>query len=154
MAIVYIGIGSNIGNREASVKRALSTLNDRDIITVRLSSLYETEPWGVKNQPSFINAVAEMETGLSPMDLLNILRETERRLGRFFEATRWGPRVIDLDILFYDSITVNEPELKIPHPLIAQRAFVLDPLFEIAPDLVHPVTGKTVTQMRDELNKS
>ena len=153
MARVYIGIGSNIGNREASVKRALSMLNDRDIITVRLSSLYETEPWGIKNQPSFINAVSEMETGLSPMDLLNILRETERRLGRFFETTRWGPRVIDLDILLYDELTINEPDLKIPHPLIPERAFVLDPLYEIAPDLVNPVTGKTVSQMRDELKK-
>jgi 2-amino-4-hydroxy-6-hydroxymethyldihydropteridine diphosphokinase len=154
MARVYIGIGSNIGDREANVRRAVSLLNDRDINLVRLSSLVETEPWGIRNQPAFINAVAEMETSLEPMDLLNTLREIEKLLGRFFEATRWGPRVIDLDILFYGSITINEPELKIPHPLIAERAFVLDPLFEIASDLTHPVTRKTVSQMRDELKKS
>jgi 2-amino-4-hydroxy-6-hydroxymethyldihydropteridine diphosphokinase len=151
MARVYIGIGSNIGDREANVRRAVSMLDDRHISLVSLSSLVETEPWGVTNQPAFINAVAEVETSLEPMALLNTLRDTEKRMGRFFEAARWGPRVIDLDILFYESDIINGPELKIPHPLIPERAFVLGPLYEIAPDLVHPVTGKTVTEMRDEL---
>lgn len=151
MARAFIGIGSNIGQREANVRRAVSLMEADGIRQVLLSSLHETEPWGVTDQPGYINAAAEVETDLNPKELLQTLRGIEKRMGRFFEATRWGPRVIDLDILFYDNISLNEPELKIPHPLIPERAFVLDPLSEIAPDLLHPVTGKTISEMRKAL---
>jgi len=147
----YIGIGSNIGDRETNVMRAVSLMKDKGIVILKVSSLYETAPWGIANQPDYINAAAEVETDLEPMELLKTLREIEKRMGRFFESTRWGPRIIDLDILFYDNLTLSEPELKIPHPLIGERAFVLDPLSEIAPLLVHPLTGKTVSEMRKEL---
>jgi len=151
MSTAYIGIGSNIGDRESNVLRAVKMMEAEGIRPVRLSSLIETEPWGVTDQPPYINAAAEVETRLQPMELLLALRDIQKRMGRFFDATRWGPRVIDLDILFYDDLTIKESGLSIPHPLIAERAFVLDPLNEIAPDLVHPQTGKTVAKMRDEL---
>jgi len=154
MAKAYIGIGTNLGDREANVKRAVAMLENMGINLLHLSSLHETEPWGVANQPMYINAAAEVETDLKPIKLLEALRDIEKRMGRFFEATRWGPRVIDLDILLYEDLRVDEQGLKIPHALIEQRAFVLDPLFEIAPDTVHPVTGKSVSQMRDELKAS
>ena len=101
--------------------------------------------------PMFINAACEVETELGPLELLKALKAVERRIGRLFETMRWGPRVIDLDILVYDDMLINEPGLRVPHPEMGRRSFVLDPLAEIAPDLMIPSTSKTVTELRDAL---
>jgi len=136
MHIAYIGIGSNLGNREENCKKAIGLMVESGIAIKKESSMYETEPWGVKDQPKFINMAVEAETDKSPDELLRILKNIEKDIGRS-EASKWGPRVIDLDILFYDDIVLDTPDLKIPHPLIYERDFVLKPLAEIAPHKIH-----------------
>jgi len=153
MAIAYIGIGSNLGDREANCIRAVREIASRGITVKRQSSLYETEPWGVKDQPGFINMVIEIETGLGPERLLELLKRVERDIGRQ-DTYRWGPRVIDLDILLYNDLVINTPELQIPHPLMDRRDFVLRPLSEIAPDKVHPLLKKTVKELLSGLKTS
>lgn len=150
MAIVHIGIGSNIGDREANCRKAISMLTFRGIEIKKTSSMYKTEPWGFKDQPEFINMVMEAETSLSPDELLQTLKDIENSMGRK-ETIRWGPRIIDLDILFYDDLVIDEDHLKIPHPLIQEREFVLIPMCEIAPNRIHPVLGKTILQIKKEL---
>lgn len=151
MPKAYLGIGTNIGDLKDNIHKALSLLEQSGISVLKTSSLHETEPWGVTGQPPFLNAAVEVETSLEPGGLLSELKGIERRMGRFFDPSKWGPRIMDLDILFYDDDTIDNKELKVPHPLIEQRAFVLEPLCEIAPLLVHPVTGKTVSAMLEEL---
>ena len=112
--------------------------------------MIETEPWGVRDQPKFINMAAKMETSLGPEKLLNILKKIEVEMGRI-PTIRWGPRVIDLDILFYDDLIMKTPDLEIPHPGIKDREFVLRPLAEIAPDKVHPVLKKSVKELLGEI---
>lgn len=125
----YIGIGSNLGDRAGNLSRAVAALARIGRI-VRCSSTYRTEPWGRLDQPEFLNAVVLLETKLSPYDLLAALAAIERRLGRT-DGERWGPRVIDLDILLYDDLTLDEESLRVPHPHLAERAFVLVPLAEL-----------------------
>jgi 2-amino-4-hydroxy-6-hydroxymethyldihydropteridine diphosphokinase len=125
-------------------------LADNGIRVLRQSSLIETEPWGVIDQPRFINLAIEAETIFSPEQLLILLKGVEKDMGRE-GAVRWGPRVIDLDILFYDDLVIDRAELKIPHPHLHERMFVLKPLSEIAPDKVHPVIGKTVRELFESL---
>ncbi|MCL4476074.1 MAG: 2-amino-4-hydroxy-6-hydroxymethyldihydropteridine diphosphokinase [Nitrospirae bacterium] len=149
MAVVHIGIGSNLGNRGENCLKALDLLSARGVIIRKRSSLHETEPWGVLDQPKFINMAAEGETALGPLKLLEVLKDIEAEAGRK-ESYRWGPRVIDLDILFYDDMVMDSPELKIPHPLMHEREFVLRPLAEIAPDKIHPVLKKTVKELLSE----
>lgn len=151
MAIVYIGIGSNIGDREANCLNAIERLKDKGIAVKKVSSMYETEPWGLKEQPRFINIAVEVETKLSPEELLNTLKAMEKEMGRK-GAVKWGPRIIDLDILFYDDIVIDMEHLQIPHLLLHERDFILLPLSEIAPDKVHPVLKKTVAQLMEELH--
>ena len=146
MSIVYISIGSNIGDREENCRKAIKLLKENGIALKRESSLYETEPWGVKNQPKFINMAIEVETDKEPEELLRVLKEIEKEIGRK-ESVKWGPRVIDLDIIFYNDLILKTENLEIPHPLLQERDFVLKPLSEIAPDKKHPVTGKTVKEM-------
>ena len=140
----YIGLGSNLGEREAQIRLALDDLarlpGSR---LVRASSLYDSEPVGDVDQPNFLNAVAELETELTPRQLLWNLQLIERRLGRT-RTRRWGPRTIDLDLLLYGPLVVEEPDLQIPHPEMTRRSFVLVPLVELDPLLVHPVTGETL----------
>jgi len=143
---VYLGIGSNLGNREENCLRAIGLLKAKGVRIKKQSSQYETEPEGVKDQPHFINMAVEIKTDLSPRKLLETLKTIEKEMGRK-ETVKWGPRVIDLDILLYDGLIIAEPDLKIPHPLMHERTFVLKPLSEIAPDAVHPVFGKAVRQL-------
>ena len=129
MARAGIGLGSNLGDPAANVRAGIDALAEIGTVLAR-SRLYRTKPWGRAEQPDFCNAVAIVETDLSPHELLNRMKDLERRLGRT-KAERWGPRVIDLDILFYDELRVDEPGLHIPHPRLHERAFALVPLAEI-----------------------
>ncbi len=150
MAKVFLGLGSNLGDREKNIKEALRRLQESGMAReIKISSLYEAEPVGVKNQPFFLNAVLRMETDLSPQDLLDALQALERQLGRE-KGRKWGPRIIDLDILLYRNLVMKEKDLEIPHPLLAERSFVLIPLAELAPETIHPVLKKTVSALRDE----
>ncbi|MBZ0157607.1 MAG: 2-amino-4-hydroxy-6-hydroxymethyldihydropteridine diphosphokinase [Alphaproteobacteria bacterium] len=149
MAIIHIGIGSNLGDRESHCDRALEEMKARGIRITKVSSRYETEPWGMREQPNFINMAVEAETDLSPEGLLAALKEIERTVGRR-TTFLWGPRVIDLDILFYDDAIIDGACLRIPHPLLHTRSFVLLPLAEIAPGKMHPVLRKTVGQLKEE----
>ena len=146
MAIAYISIGSNLGDREENCRQAIKLLKENGIAVKKQSSMYETEPWGIKDQPKFINMAVEAETDKKPEELLRVLKEIEKEIGRT-ETTKWGPRIIDLDILFYDDLILKIPGIEIPHPLLHEREFVLKPLCEITPDKKHPVTGKTVREM-------
>lgn len=150
MPVAYIGIGSNLGNREENCSRAIQLLSDRGITIRKKSSMHETEPWGVKDQPRFINMAIEVETEFDPPKLLEILKTIEREIGRR-ESYKWGPRIIDLDILLYNDFVINTPKLHIPHPHMHEREFVLRPLSEIAPDKVHPVLKKTVRELLSDL---
>jgi 2-amino-4-hydroxy-6-hydroxymethyldihydropteridine diphosphokinase len=134
--VAYVGLGSNLGDREAQINRAAELLGAR-----RLSTIVETEPWGYEAQPKFLNAVAELETALEPRELLDQLLDVERQLGRERIGPRWGPRTIDLDLLVYGDLTFDEPGLTVPHPELAQRLFVLEPLAELAPSLEIPGLG-------------
>jgi 2-amino-4-hydroxy-6-hydroxymethyldihydropteridine diphosphokinase len=143
MAIVYVGLGSNIGDRTQHMVQACAALNQQADITLQaVSSLYKTDPVGVTEQDWFLNAVARLDTALSPAALLSVTQATEQRLGRV-PTFRWGPRCIDIDILLYDKLEVRSPDLIIPHALLHERAFVLVPLHELAPDLSLPC-GKSV----------
>ena len=139
-ARAYIGLGSNLGDREATLREALRRLGAVDgIAVVAVSSFRETDPVGKVDQPRFVNAAAELQTSLRPHDLLNRLLEVERALGRDrAREERWGTRTVDLDLLLYGDETVEEPGLEVPHPRLAERAFVLEPLLELDPELRLP----------------
>jgi len=139
-----------MGDREGNCRKAIELLAEAGRV-MRVSSLYRTEPVGYHEQEDFINAVAEVETDLTPADLLRVCHAIEDRLGRK-RGLRWGPRTADLDILLYGSQVVNQPGLAIPHPRIAMRKFVLIPLVEIAPDVVDPQLHRTAAKLLDELN--
>jgi 2-amino-4-hydroxy-6-hydroxymethyldihydropteridine diphosphokinase len=138
----YVALGANLGDREESIRRAVELLG-----ATRVSTVIETEPWGYADQPRFLNAVAELETDESPRELLDRLLEIERDLGRTREGPRYGPRTIDLDLLVYGDEERDEPGLVVPHPRLHERAFVLEPLAELAPELRHPRTRQTVREM-------
>ena len=147
---VFIAIGSNLGNTEKNILDAINDLIEEGIDVKKVSSIIETEPYGVEEQPKFLNCVVECFTTLSPKELLTLLLDIERRLGRV-RTLRWGPRTIDLDIIFYDDLVIDEPDLKIPHPDMQNRFFVLKPLSKIAGDFVHPVFKKTVKELLEDL---
>ncbi len=141
-ADAVLGLGSNIGDKAGNIARALDLLEERgDVRVVRRSPLYRSEPWGVKDQDWFVNACAGVATSLSPIELLERCLAVETEMGRVRQQ-RWGPRLIDIDVLTYGTQTIDTERLKLPHPLIEQRAFVLAPMSDIAPDIV--VRGKTV----------
>ena len=136
----FVGLGSNLGEREATLRQALDALGSTDgIAVVAVSSFRETDPVGLVDQPRFVNAAAELETRLAPRELLEQLLEVERSLGRDRSTEkRWGPRKVDLDLLLYGDETIDEPGLEVPHPRLAERAFVLEPLLELDPELQLP----------------
>jgi 2-amino-4-hydroxy-6-hydroxymethyldihydropteridine diphosphokinase len=143
---IYLSLGSNIGDREGNLRQAVERLASLDVRVLHASRIYETEPLDYKNQAWFLNQVVEAETALFPMQLLTRIGRVERELGRV-RAVPKGPRTIDIDILFYAAAVVETARLEIPHPRIAERRFVLEPLAELAPDLRHPVTHRSVRQM-------
>jgi 2-amino-4-hydroxy-6-hydroxymethyldihydropteridine diphosphokinase len=144
--IVYLSLGSNVGDRIANLRVAIAALPDAGVCITRVSQFYETEPVDYLQQAWFLNCVVEAETALLPAELLRQLRAIEARMGSK-KAFAKGPRLLDLDILLYGDQVVDQPELQVPHPRLAQRRFVLVPLAEIAPELAHPVSGKTALQM-------
>jgi len=138
----FIGLGSNLGDGREMIRVASAALDGHDSIRVlRMSSLYRTAAWGREDQPDFTNAVAEIETRLDPEELLTACLHIEQELGRNQREERWGPRTIDIDILCYERIRLNQPGLRLPHPLLHQRAFVMIPLLELEPDLTVPGIG-------------
>ncbi len=148
MAKLYIGIGSNLGDRGKNIADAINYIEqEKSLNLTKQSSLYETGAVGGPPQGKFLNGALEVEANLPPRDLLETLKGIERKLGRDSKEVKWGPRAIDLDILLYDNLILNEPGLIIPHPLFHKRAFVLRPLAEIAPEVKHPVLKKTVKEL-------
>ena len=149
--IAFVGLGSNLGERETLIRLALDDLGRLPQTQLeRVSSLYDTEPVGEVEQPNFLNAVAQIDTELPPRQLLWNLQLIERRLGRT-PGRRWGPRTMDLDLLLYGGEVVDEPELQVPHPELSRRAFVLVPLIELDPHRVHPVSGEKLATLLSRL---
>ena len=151
LVTAYLGLGSNIGDRRANLEKALDYLSQRMRLTGK-SSIYDTEPVGNREQPRFLNMVCRVETMLKAPDLLVLAKAIERKQGRMPGRPN-SPRPIDIDILFYGEETIRTPELTIPHPRLTQRAFVLVPLAEIAPALIHPVEKKTVSELLKEVKQ-
>ena len=147
MPLVYLSLGSNLGQRKKNIKKAIVFLRgDSRFQVIKISSFYETQPEGFKNQPKFINLCLKIRTDFSPGRLLKFLKDTEKRLGRK-KGKRWGPRVIDIDILFYNKKVINRKGLIIPHPGLEERIFVLKPLAEISPAFHHPGLGLTIREL-------
>ena len=147
MPSVYLSLGSNLGDRVKNLKEAIKRMEESGKVSIKkISSVYETEPVGYENQPRFLNLVLQTQTSLDPHPLLEQLLSIEEQMGRKREG-KWGPRNIDIDILFYDDLMVNSVELTIPHPRMHERRFILVPLAQIAPKLLHPFLKKNVTEL-------
>jgi len=144
--IAALLLGTNLGSRMDNLEKAIAYIAQVAGTIIKKSSVYETAPWGLKEQDNFLNCALLIETSLAPKDLLDQLLSIEKKLGR--ERTeKWGPRIIDIDILYYNNDIINEPDLKIPHPFLQDRRFSLVALNEISPDWEHPILKKTVSQM-------
>lgn len=149
---VYIALGSNLGNKRRNLVTAAALLAERVGEVGAISSFYETEPWGFESEHSFLNAALMLETTLAPLDLLRLTQEVERELGRTAKTDSvYHDRLIDIDLLLYGEEVIDQPGLQIPHPLMHRRAFVMTPMAEIAPEVVHPVLGKTMKALSDLL---
>ena len=149
MATVYLGLGTNLGDKEANLRTAIYKLQERIGKLASLSSFYETAPWGFESDHSFLNAAIGLETSLSPIEILHITQEIEKELGRTKKSVNgsYSDRLIDIDILLYDTLVLQTPELTIPHPLMTERDFVMKPLIEIAGNVIHPTRQKTLSEL-------
>lgn len=155
MPTVYLGLGTNEGDLEANINRALEKIEERIGNITSQSSLYLTEPWGFESQNMFLNAVCEVETDLSPRELLSFTQLIERKIGRKTKSHEgiYEDRIIDIDILLYGNEIINLPDMVIPHPLMTERKFVMQPLAEIAPNLHHPTLGDTILHLYESLDE-
>lgn len=151
MSKVWIALGSNMGEGRKNLDLAIKMMNERGVLVEKVSTYIETEPYGYTEQDNFVNAVCIAETKFSPRELLEVLLKIELDMGRV-RIIKWGPRIIDLDILFYEDLIIDEEDLKVPHIEIQKRSFVLEPVNEISPDKIHPVFKKTVHQLLLDLN--
>lgn len=156
MAILYVGLGSNQGERGWLMSRALDLLEERIGRIIGRSAFYETEPWGFTSEYPFLNAVAALETGLKPFDVLRITQQIEIELGRKQKSRDGGyaDRTMDIDLLFYDDLCLDSPMLVLPHPLMHLRDFVLRPMVDLAPDFRHPVLQRTMSDLLQELERT
>nr|WP_297890138.1 2-amino-4-hydroxy-6-hydroxymethyldihydropteridine diphosphokinase [Sulfurihydrogenibium sp.] len=146
---VFLGLGSNLGNREENLKKAIELLSEK-INIIKLSKIYETKPVGVENQPDFLNMALIGETDIDHISMFSFIKEVEKKVGRV-ERYRWGPREIDIDILFYNDLIFHSENLQIPHPRLHERDFVLKPLMDLNPDFVHPVLKKSIKEIYKDL---
>ena len=148
MSNVYLGLGTNLGDKVANLRAAVSQIEEKIGKVVSLSSFYETAPWGFASEHTFLNAAACVDTSLSPLEVLRYTQEIERRLGRTekSEGGVYHDRIIDIDLLLYNKVVMHTPELVLPHPLMLERDFVMKPLVEIAPNVIHPVLGKKLSE--------
>lgn len=149
MKDIYLGLGTNMGDKKGNLFRAIEMLDERGVKVLEKSSIYETEPIGIKEQDWFLNMAVMVETDLSPEELLKVINEIEAEMGRE-RNLKWGPRVIDIDILLYGRKGIETDELQIPHRFLAERKFVLEPLNEIAGGVTHPWLDKSVNQLLNE----
>ena len=146
---VYLGLGTNLGDKELNLRVALQKIEERIGKIISLSAFYATAPWGFSSEHTFLNAAACVETLLPPLSVLHLTQEIEREIGRTHKSVGgvYSDRVIDIDLLLYDDRVLDTPELKLPHPLMHERRFVMEPLAEIAPDLVHPILKKKMREL-------
>lgn len=149
---VFLGIGSNLSDRKGNLQKAIAGLQ-RNLQVKQISKIYETQPWGFTDQPAFLNQALSAETEFEPFELLTEIKAIEKEVGRT-PTFRYGPRVIDIDILFYDDLILNEEALTIPHPMLAERAFVLVPLDEIAPQFIHPLLQQTIHELVQKVDQN
>jgi 2-amino-4-hydroxy-6-hydroxymethyldihydropteridine diphosphokinase len=147
---VYFGLGTNLGNRKVNLRKAIEMIGEHIGKVLKSSSIYETAPWGFDSEDDFLNMVVLVETTLTPLELMKKIVTIESMLGRERNQDRYSSRIIDIDILLYDDLILNENGLKIPHPLMHERRFVLVPLNELAPELIHPVKGKSIRVLLED----
>ena len=146
MHTAYVALGSNLGDKEGNLRRALELLEERGVEVMKVSTFICTEPYGVTDQPQFLNGVCQVRTCMEPLELLHTLLDIEQEMGRV-RLRHWGERNIDLDLLLYEDVLMDTPELKLPHPDMQNRDFVLLPMAEIAPELKHPTLGKSISEL-------